>query len=124
MIRILTTCLLLVGCAPRVADEAVVGSGCDVEVRFGSYAMGVDQELKTRIIQVVDGNPDVESWVSTPWGREGESTLCIVTDTAAASDRVYDRIVDLMPQYSERAPTTVTHADGRSRAVSMPPERQ
>lgn len=124
MIRILAGCALLAGCATAVpSDPVTVGTGCDVEVSFGSYAMGVDQDLKARIVGVVSGNADVAGSVETPWGREGESTLCIMAD-AGATDRLYDRIVGLLPRYSERAPTTVTHADGRSRAVGMPSERQ
>lgn len=125
MIRILAACALIGGCATAVPrDPLIVRTSCDVEVSFGSYAMGVDQELKARVLEVVSGNADVAGSVETPWGREGESTLCIMADDAVATDRLYDRIVDLLPRDSERAPTTVTHADGRSRAVGMPPERQ
>ena len=97
--------------------------GCEVEVRFGSYAMGVDRELKDSVLQLVREDSGVLSSTESPWGREGESTLCVHTDNARTADRVYEGIVALLPPHSDRAPTTVIHADGRRREVGLPPER-
>ena len=114
--------LLLTGCATP-AVEHVAESGCEVEVRFGSYAMGVDRELKDSVLQLVGEDSGVLSSTESPWGREGESTLCVQTDNARTADRVYEGIVALLPPHSDRAPTTVIHADGRRREVGLPPER-
>ena len=117
--------LLLAGCAatpPPLADTPEASSACDVEVSFGSYAMGVDGDLKTRILAVIASADGVESSDERRWGREGESTVCIQTASARAADRLFNDIAALIPETSPRAPTTVTHRDGRSRASGPPPE--
>jgi hypothetical protein len=111
--------LTLAGC--ETAEPPAVREGCDVEVSFGSYAMGVDRDLRARIVAFVDGSEDVVDAVETPWGREGESTLCVQAAGASATDRVYVRIAGLIPAQSERAPTTVTHRDGRTKSSTLPP---
>lgn len=128
MIRILALCLLLGACtsAPPPADTGgeemlILKHGCDVTVSFGSYGMGVDRELKARILSFVEDGSDAAAWPESTWGREGESSFCILTDTVAATNRLYDGIVALIPRYSSRAPTMVTHIDGRSHASSLPP---
>lgn len=124
VIRAAALCLLLLGgCATSAGTDASAGSNCDVTVSFGSYAMGIDGELRTRVLQLVREDSGVFSSDETPWGREGESTLCVKTDNAGAADRVYNRIVGLLPRYSDQAPTTVTHRDGRTRAVGPSPQR-
>lgn len=94
---------------PRATTE-----GCDLEVTFGSYAMGVDHTLKTEIQNRIDGEAGVASIEERPWGREGESTICVRTFDARGADRLYEAIAAMIPERSERAPTTVTHRDGRS----------
>ena len=122
MIRGLAAALLLAGCA--TADQAVthpVTPGvCHVEVSFGSYAMGVDGDLKTRIQAVITGDEDVLGVEESRWGREGESTLCISTLGMPAADRLYSEIAALIPEHSDRAPTTVSHLDGRSEGSTWP----
>ncbi len=109
----------LAGCGTM--EPAAVREGCDVEVSFGSYAMGVDRDLKARIVAFVDGSDDVVDTVETPWGREGESTLCVQAASSAGTNRIYDRVASMIPAHSERAPTTVTHRDGRTRSSTLPP---
>lgn len=116
MIRALAVAILLAGCAggPTLTESGI--DGCDLEVTFGSYAMGVDQGLKTEIQNRIDGEAAVSSIEERWWGREGESTICINTFDAAGADRLYAAIAALIPERSERAPTTVTHRDGRSQS--------
>lgn len=113
-------CLTAAACASAPTAPSTDTTGCDVEVRFGSYAMGVDPDLKRRILSIVQNDPGVETSTETPWGREGESTLCVDLDSAAATDRLYGRIEAVIPPYSDRAPTTVIHRDGRSHSAVMP----
>ena len=115
--------LLLTGCAATPAPPADDRTDtCDVTVSFGSYAMGVDHDLKTRIQSVIDGDNGVASSEETRWGREGESTLCVRTYDAASAVRIYGLIAEMIPDQSDRAPTTVTHRDGRSDSANPPPE--
>jgi len=113
-------CLTAVACAGVPTGPSTEAIACDVEVRFGSYAMGVDTDLKRRILSLVQNDPGVETSTETPGGREGESTLCVDLDSAAGTDRLYGRIAALIPPYSDRAPTTVIHRDGRSHSAVTP----
>lgn len=119
MIRAATliAALALAGCGTM--EPSAVREGCDVKVDFGSYAMGVDQELKARVVAYVDESEDVADVTETRWGREGESTLCVQAASSTGIDRVYGRIAALIPARSERAPTTVTHRDGRVKSSAL-----
>ena len=120
MIRALAAAILLAGCAggPTLTESGI--EGCDLEVTFGSYAMGVDQALKVEIQNRIDGEAAVSSIEERGWGREGESTLCISTFDAAGADRLYTAVAAIIPEHSDRAPTTVTHRDGRSHGSTWP----
>ncbi|WP_282009788.1 hypothetical protein [Brevundimonas aveniformis] len=131
MIRVLILAtvgtMALTACAPvqdpNLGYDADGIRVCDLTVSFGSYAMGVDQELKSRILTLVAQEPGLDNTEERPWGREGESNLCIHAPRPGQADRLYDQIAEMIPTYSERAPTTVTHRDGRSEASVMPPWR-
>lgn len=112
---------LLVGACvgPRETLQPIIEQ-CDVEIVFGSYAMGVDGTLKATIVRTVGSDPDVADWQEHPWGREGESTICVHSPNPAATDRFYDRIAALIPASSERAPTSVAHIDGRRKEATLP----
>ena len=121
MIRALAGALLLAGCAAGgSAMTGPIGAGCDLEVIFGSYAMGVDRTLKVEIQNRIDGEASVADIEERHWGREGESTVCVRTFDAAGADRLYAAIASMIAEHSEQAPTTVTHRDGRSQASSWP----
>ena len=110
--------VLLAGCATMDGGAPVVDATpqpCDVTVTFGSFAMGVDQDLKARIQGVITAETGVRDVEERRWGREGESDLCIHAP-APVADSLYTRIADLIPATSERAPTSVLHRDGRRKA--------
>jgi hypothetical protein len=120
VIRALAAAILLAGCAggPTLTESGI--EGCDLEVTFGSYAMGVDQALKVEIQNRIDGEAAVSSIEERWWGREGESTICIRTFDAAGADRLYTAVAAMIPEHSDRAPTTVSHLDGRSHGSTWP----
>jgi hypothetical protein len=103
--------------APAVVPAA---AACDVEVSFGSYGAGPDAALKDIILKLVDGDPGVAASQMKPWGREGESTLCLTAKDEATANRLYGTIAAQLPSTSARAPTTVRHRDGRSHATTYP----
>ena len=111
----------------RAESGAQAGSpaatACDVEVSFGSFGQGVDGALREQVLAVTHGDPDVTRSTEDRWGREGETTLCLTVKDAASTDRLYGAIAALLPSTSTRAPTTVRHRDGRSRAVAYPINR-
>lgn len=114
----------------RVEAEAKAGiaaapstTTCDVEVSFGSFGAGIDGPLREEVLTLTRADPDVVASTENRWGREGESTLCLKLTDAAAADRLYGAIAARLPSTSTRAPTTVRHSDGRSRAVAYPTSR-
>ena len=102
--------------AAAATPEAV----CDIEITFGSYAGGPDNGLREAVRTLTRNNPGVTEAEETPWGREGESTLCVRTKDEVTANRIYGAIAAQIPQTSTRAPTSVRHRDGRSRASTYP----
>jgi hypothetical protein len=108
--------LLAGGCA----SAAPATAPCSVKVDFGSYCCGVDGETKAAVERYMDGAPGVVRSTSTPWGREGESTRCIVTRARADTDRIFRDLSALIPPVARRGPVTITTAEGRA----SPTQRQ
>jgi hypothetical protein len=102
--------LLAVGCASAAPAEAP----CSVKVDFGSYCCGVDRETKAAVERYLEGAGGVVRSTSRPWGREGESTRCIITRTRADADRIFRDVSAMIPPVARRGPATVTTADGRA----------
>lgn len=105
---------------PAAEPTSAAPTVCDVEVTFGSYGGGIDGDLRDAALALTRNNPGVTEASSTPWGREGESTLCIRTKDEVTANRLYGAIAAQIPQTSTRAPTSVRHRDGRSRASTYP----
>lgn len=108
--------------APEAAPETVLAAPdtCDVEVSFGSYGAGPDGALRDNILNLVKDDPGVTASGMKPWGREGETTLCLRAKDDATANRLYGVIAAQLPSTSTRAPTTVRHRDGRSHATAYP----
>ena len=104
--------------ATNLAMDPVSATECDVEVTFASACCGVDSDLRAKILAVTSADPDVAESSEKRWGREGESTLCLKMSDPAAADRLYGAIETRLPATSAKAPTTVRHRDGRSRATA------
>ena len=102
--------LLAAGCASAAPAEAP----CSVKVDFGSYCCGVDGETKAAVERYLTGAVGIVRSTSQPWGREGESSRCVVTRTRADTDRVFRDISAMIPPVARRGPVTVTAADGRT----------
>ena len=90
-------------------DELTVET-CGLLVSFGSYAMGIDQDLFARISAYVVAAPGVESASLARWGREGERTLCVKA-APAELDKIYDAIKAMIPVEQPRAPTSLERKD-------------
>jgi hypothetical protein len=108
--------------APAAAPEPVSAATaeCDVEVSFGSYGAGPDAILRDSIVSLIKADPAVTASEMKPWGREGETSLCLIAKDPAAANRLYGTLAAQLPSTSTRAPTTVRHRDGRSRATVYP----
>lgn len=103
--------LLLAVAACQSASEPTAGT-CNVTVRFGSYAMGIDAGAAASIDKLLAADPDVTGAGRSAWGREGEYTLCISTRDPAAANRLVGRIATLLPA-QPRGPISVESANRR-----------
>lgn len=121
---LLATALTLLLLAPglsRAESPAVVG--CDVEVRFGSYAMGIDSGAFARTKAYLARRPRlIAGVIETPWGREGERTLCIDTRSRKATGQVFADLRRIIGP-GRRGPTDLRAADGRRYRASPGPPR-
>lgn len=111
------TALLAAACATDSGAEPPPsvpgGEGCDVSVSFGSYAMGIDQEAYGRVESWLAANPKLVADVKvTPWGREGERTVCVTATSQAAIKPVFTGVVNLLPVEGKKAPITALSKTG------------
>ncbi len=89
------------------------GEGCDVSISFGSYAMGIDNDAYARVETWLAGHKDLVADVKvTPWGREGERTVCVTTTSPAAIKPVFSGVVKQLPAVGKKAPITALSKTG------------
>lgn len=117
MIRRLRPAILLAALAPAASCAAAPGEAdasageCALTVSFGSYAMGIDRGALAKVEALV-AEADGARAERSPWGREGEVTLCVRTRTPAQAAELFDRISDSLPA-DPRGPISVATAAGR-----------
>jgi hypothetical protein len=120
---------MLAGCATETEKEvdlttAPGGEGCDVTMVFGSYASGIDGKVLDSVRTWLADNPDMVAHVNeTPWGREGERTLCITTTGPEAVTPVFRALRYKVPYKIGPSPITLTSKTGDSFRTERPPER-
>ncbi|HEV2866824.1 MAG TPA: hypothetical protein VGX37_09925 [Allosphingosinicella sp.] len=94
--------------------------GCPVTIRFGSYAMGIDQPALAAIEALLEDDPAVTSVERERWGREGEVTLCARVASDQAAEALASRIAALLPP-APRGPISVATRVG---VVAQAPRRR
>ena len=123
---VLATALILFIAAPAAAQSpARAGADpqtCDVSVDFGSYASGIDQASYRKTKAYDARNRTIRLVKETPWGREGERTLCFDTRSRADANRAFEDLRKLIRASARTGPTTVSTAAGRT-WTSEPPSR-
>ena len=107
-----TLAALAAAAAPACATVPPAPEGCGVEIRFGSYAMGIDRGAAAAVEKLAAEDPDVTGLSRTTGGREGEYALCARTRNAAAAQRLFERIRALLPP-APRGPITLLAEDLR-----------
>jgi len=93
-------------------SEGEIPADCPLVIAFGSYAMGIDSETLRRVEGLLAGDPAVTGVTRSPWGREGEVTLCAAVRSNADRDRLFAAVAALFPQ-RPRGPLSVRTNDGR-----------
>jgi hypothetical protein len=88
-----------------------VPADCPLRVDFGSYAMGIDRGAAEAIRRLLAGDRAVTAVESFPWGREGESTLCVRLSSPAEAERLARAIAALFPA-APRGPLSVSTRNG------------
>lgn len=95
-------------------DTMPNGRPCPVVVSFGSYAMGIDQAAHREIKRYASRSHRIRIVSETPWGREGERTMCIDARTKKDANRAFDDLRAMIRAGARTGPTTVATASGRT----------
>ncbi len=114
----LAAALSLAVAAPAAAQPPMHGGPaagtCAVSVRFGSYAMGIDQRSFERVQRYVASHRRLVAGSSVQtWGREGERTVCITTTSRRATAKVFSDVRSIIRKGAERGPTEVQAVTGQ-----------
>jgi hypothetical protein len=99
--------------AAAAASAAPAPADCQLSVRFGSYAMGIDRPAAARIEGFLQKHGAVAGIQRHPWGREGEYTLCVSLKQGANAAALFAELKPLVPPKG-RGPINVKLSDGRS----------
>lgn len=117
LLALAATAVLVTACATDSGAEPPPsvphGEGCDVSVSFGSYAMGIDNDAYARVESWLAGHKDLVADVKvTPWGREGERTVCVTATSPAAIKPLFSGVVKQLPVEGKKAPITALSKTG------------
>jgi hypothetical protein len=102
----------------RTEGIAMQDTACEVTVRFGSFATGIDRRAEAIVDQLIRADGSITQVTRSPHGMEGEYTLCVRTASTAAADRLFARLKASLGE-SLRAPVTVTGPQGRSYSAPL-----
>lgn len=112
MKTLLAAALALTVLAPAAARAD--SPACDVSVRFGSYAMGIDGRAFEKIQRYITRHPRLIRAASVmSWGREGEKTVCLTTFNGRAGMTTVFRDIRGLVGKGRRGPVEVRTLDGR-----------
>ena len=109
--------LVLILSAGSAAAQPV--AKCDVTVRFGSYAMGIDRPTFERVDRLLLRDRRIAKSDQQRWGREGEVTICAKARRRADIAPLFYRIKALFPR-NPRGPLTL-EAGGRTFSAGRAP---
>ena len=122
--KTLIAAALALGLALPAAAQTPASSDCDISVRFGSYAMGIDQRSFDRVERYASRHKRLVARTSVErWGREGERTVCLDTRSRRATNQVFSDLKRLVRAGAARGPTEITAADGRVWSADPGPPR-
>lgn len=85
---------------------------CDVAVRFGSYAMGIDRGAAAEVERIVAAHATVTGVRRSAAGREGEYELCVATRSAQGAENLFERLKAALPA-NPRGPVSIRFGERR-----------
>jgi hypothetical protein len=91
-------------------EETAPRDGCSVRVVFGSFATGPDTLAMRLITGVLAADPAVTQVTRSPYGREGEHSLCIRTPNRSAATRLFNDLESAV-RGPVSAPVTIVGPD-------------
>ncbi len=72
------------------AEENSTPGKCSVRVVFGSFATGPDRGAMLAINRILVAEPAMTQISRSPYGREGEHSLCIQASKPTAATRIFE----------------------------------
>ena len=109
MKRVLGLVVALIGLA-ACATPAASNDGtqaCDVTLRFGSYAAGVNLPLAERMEAAARRDKGLTVSERRYWGREGEFDLCMTVRPGRNARAVFRRYRTMLPDHDPRSWTQI-----------------
>ena len=94
-----------------VRPEPGPGDDCPLAIRFGSYAMGIDRPTLEAVESLLAADAAVTAVERSPWGREGEVTLCARLRSDSDAGRLFRAVAGLFPA-EPRGPLSVATRTG------------
>lgn len=94
--------------------------GCELTIAFGSYCCGTDSMTEQAIRTYLEKNRQVVLRSSRGGGIEGEHVWCLDARSKAAALDAFDAIRQLIPAYSDQAPTSVVLSTGERFETGWP----
>lgn len=86
------------GEAPASRPVSAEVAACEVKVRFGSFASGIDRDAFTAIQDALSADERVAAVDVRTWGREGERDLCVALRRPADAAAVAALVQGAVPQ--------------------------
>jgi hypothetical protein len=99
------------GRAPRGNNPAP--ADCPLTIGFSSYGAGIDRGSFQAVERLLGGDRAVRAVTRHGWGREGETTLCVRTRSAADAGRLFHAVRRLIPA-RPRGPVSLSTQSGLS----------
>jgi hypothetical protein len=102
--------------ACAAAERPAEPRECALDIRFGSYAMGIDRVAAEAVDRLLAGDRGVRSVARHGFGREGEYALCVQTTSEHDETRLFEAIRKVLPA-APRGPISLRAG---SRSYSAP----
>jgi hypothetical protein len=80
---------------------------CTILISYGSYASGINTKLRNDINKIVHNNKNISDVKISNWGKEGESTTCLIISNKEYAQHLYNQIKNIIPEVSKRSWTAI-----------------